>query len=774
MKKTPINFDWQFIEEQNEKFIHHQLEGQHIEIPHTIKLVYENYFDELVTQKKVTYQKDFFYELKVDKRLFILFEGVMARCEVYLNGHLIGTHIGGYTAFKYEITDQIKKENRLTIFVDSHETGDHPPFGGVIDYLTYGGIYREVTLIETSKTAVDYVLVDADGTGLNATIKLDRQNDKDENITLKVRDLDKVIFEKTIHIKEDVIKFRERLILERWSISNPKLYEIDIEIDQVHAYTDSFGARFIHVNEEGFFLNGEKVFLRGLNRHQSYPFVGYAMPKSAQYQDADILKFDLAVNIVRSSHYPPSKNFLRRCDEIGLLVFTELPGWQHLGDEMWKAHALEDLKSLLITDYNHPSIVIIGTRINESIDDDDFYTKTRNLAKSIDITRPTGGVRFLAKSKLLEDIYTLNDFTHNGQNQGLSKKSKMTNKSNPYLITEFNGHMFPTKSFDNEERRLEHAFRHYKVLDDAYGIEGVMGAIGWCMNDYHTHKDFGSNDHICHHGVMDINRNPKYAHAVYASQGEKPFLEVLSMMHIGDRQGGQLKEVVVATNLDYVKLYKNDQYIGTYQKDNVRYSNIKQPPIIIKDFIGNQIEKNELFSIKDAKIIKGVLLKTLENDLKMSLWTKIQMAYILIKYKLKYEDAVRLYTTYIGGWGDRTKTYKFEGYLNDQVVKTIYRGNDDHYKIELSKDRDFMSIENTYDVMRLTVKLKNNLDMLAYYSNAVVKIHVEGNLNLIGPHLRSIQGGILSFWVKASQKGLGKIQVKSDYFGIEEMTIETK
>jgi beta-galactosidase len=774
MKKIPINFDWQFVKKQEEQFIHQQIKGEQIDLPHTIELVLENYFDELMTQKKVTYQKEFLYDLKKEQRLFVLFEGVMARCEVYLNGHLIGTHIGGYTSFKFELTKHIKEENRLTVFVDSHETGDHPPFGGVIDYLTYGGIYREVTLIETEQTAVDYVLVDADGQGLNANIQLNQINKKNQNITLKIRDQGKVIFEKTIQTNEDVIRFRERLVLERWSISHPKLYEIDIEIDQVSAYHDIFGARFIHVNEEGFYLNGEKVFLRGLNRHQSYPFVGYAMPKSAQFQDADILKNDLGVNIVRSSHYPPSKHFLRRCDEIGLLVFTELPGWQHLGDDNWKAHALNDLKSLLITDYNHPSIVIIGTRINESVDDDKFYTRTRELAKSIDVTRPTGGVRFLAKSKLLEDIYTLNDFTHSGQNEGLSRKSKMTKKTNPYLITEFNGHMFPTKSFDHDERRLEHAFRHYKVLDAAYGMKGVMGAIGWCMNDYHTHKDFGSNDHICHHGVMDINRNPKYAQAVYASQGEKPFLEVLSMMHIGDMQGGQLKEVVVATNLDYVKLYKNDQYIGTYQKDSVRYPHIKQPPIIIKDFIGNQIEKNEPFSVKDAKIIKGVLLKTLENNLKMSLWTKIQMAYILLKYKLKYEDAVRLYTTYIGGWGDRTKTYKFEGYLNDQLVKTVYRGNDDHYKIELSKDRDFMYIEDTYDVMRLTVKLENQLNMLAYYSSAVVSINVEGNIKLIGPKVRTIQGGILSFWVKANQKGQGTVRVESEYFGIEEVAIESK
>lgn len=80
----------------------------------------------------------------------------------------------------------------------------------------------------------------------------------------------------------------------------------------------------------------QKVKLRGLNRHQSYPYVGYAMPESMQKRDADILKNELGVNAVRTSHYPQSRHFVERCDELGLLVFTEIPGWQHIGDEIWK------------------------------------------------------------------------------------------------------------------------------------------------------------------------------------------------------------------------------------------------------------------------------------------------------------------------------------------------------------------------------------------------------------------------------------------------------
>lgn len=129
------------------------------------------------------------------------------------------------------------------------------------------------------------------------------------------------------------------------------------------------------IPERWFYLNGKKLRLRGLNRHQSYPYVGYAAPASMQIFDADILKKELGVNAVRTSHYPQSQDFIRRCDEIGLLVFTEFPGWQHIGDEEWKRQAVQNLKEMIVQYRNHPSIILWGVRINESQDDDVFTGK---------------------------------------------------------------------------------------------------------------------------------------------------------------------------------------------------------------------------------------------------------------------------------------------------------------------------------------------------------------------------------------------------------------
>ena len=103
------------------------------------------------------------------------------------------------------------------------------------------------------------------------------------------------------------------------------------------------------------------------------------------------------------------------------------------------------------------------------------------------------------KSSFLEDVYTYNDFVHDGTNRGCEKKTSVTSDpKKPYLISEYNGHMYPTKAFDWEEHRVEHALRHVRVLDAAAAEGDIAGSFGWCMFDYNTHKDFGSGDRICY------------------------------------------------------------------------------------------------------------------------------------------------------------------------------------------------------------------------------------------------------------------------------------
>src|SRR5437773_3823988 len=187
------------------------------------------------------------------------------------------------------------------------------------------------------------------------------------------------------------------------------------------------------------------------------------MPARAQRRDAQILRNKLKTNIVRTSHYPQSRHFLDACDEIGLLVLEEIPGWQHIGDEAWKQLSIDNVRRMIQRDWNHPAIILWGVRINESKDDHDFYTRTNALAHQLDSTRQTGGIRYNYQSELLEDVFTMNDFGTGALPAGAAGATMRPPNHSRYLNTEFIGHTFVTKSSDSAERLTEHALRHARV-----------------------------------------------------------------------------------------------------------------------------------------------------------------------------------------------------------------------------------------------------------------------------------------------------------------------
>ena len=217
-------------------------------------------------------------------------------------------------------------------------------------------------------------------------------------------------------------------------------------------------------------------------------------------------------------------------------------------------------------DWNHPSIVLWGVRINESRDDHDFYAETNRVAHALDTTRQTGGIRVITESELLEDVYTTNDFILGNEELGGNRprtplrprrETSGLDRPVPYMVTEFNGHMYPTKSYDQEQRQIEHVTRHLEVLNAAYGDPEIAGCIGWCAFDYNTHKDFGSGDRICHHGVMDMFREPKFAAFAYASQcepAEAVVLEPVTFWARGERNIGGVLPLMVLTNCEEVEL----------------------------------------------------------------------------------------------------------------------------------------------------------------------------------------------------------------------------
>ena len=806
-KDVHLNFDWQFIGQVQEPHIADidwAEKASVVDIPHTSQELPCNNFDERSYQCQSAYRKTLEPSLFTGvSHALLRFEGVMVSCKVFINETLVVESDSGFLPFEADILPYVHRDqpSELLVLVDASENPEIPPFGHVVDFLTYGGIYREVrlTLLEhvyvhnaRIVTELSYSRPDSDSTqaqvhadlylnnpaGAIHEVTLDlRVNDQQgntihqEQFTRTLSGASEEVWSHTLSITDSDIKC--------WSLDQPTLYTLETKLSgskPLDANEFQFGFRTVKFRPNGFYLNGERVKLVGLNRHQSYPYVGYAMPASAQARDAELLKFELGCNCVRSSHYPPSPHFLNRCDEIGLLVFNEIPGWQHIGEEpAWHQRALDNVHGMIERDWNHPSVFIWGVRINESADCHKLYKATNALARKLDPSRPTGGVRCIANSELLEDVYTFNDFSHTGRNAPLQKRQQVAGAEVPYLVTEHCGHMFPTKASDTQDRLLEHALRHARVINKAFSRHEYSGAIGWVMADYNTHEDFGSGDRVCYHGVLDMFREPKYAAAVYASQQDRhPVMELAGNMKNGDYDRAQFGALWVFTNCDSIRLYKNDQYLQTFYPDSRGFPHLPHPPVILDDFIGDQIARHESFSPRDADSIRQLFSAVNRKGLDgLNLWEKTRMLWLLRKNGLTIEDGIDLFAKYIGNWGDASASYRLEGYRNGQCVIRKTRGKSRLAVLEVKADNTCLTQRQTYDVTRVSIRCLDEDQMVRHYASNPVQIKVSSGLLLIGPALRTLSAGQTAFWVRtAGVRGQETVTVTSDQFEPQTITLQ--
>lgn len=741
-----FNNDWLFTENFDAGFD----EAVSVRLPHTAKEIPYNYINCRDYQMVCGYRKIFTAPGDWQgKKLILRFDGAAHEATVFCNGERVGYHACGYTAFCVDITDLVRLggENVIDVRLDTRESLNIPPFGFVIDYLCYGGLYREVTLEVKEPEYIKEVLIE--NTGLRE-IRVRIASECGSLVTDIVDNSGAVI-------SSAVGKAFELNVpeAELWSVDSPALYTARVRTMRGGECVDEkrlrFGFRTVKFKSDGFYLNGERLKIRGLNRHQSYAYVGYAMPRSVQELDAEILKNELGVNAVRTSHYPQSQHFISRCDELGLLVFTEIPGWQHIGDEDWKRQAVKNTDEMVRQYMHHPSIMLWGIRINESQDCDELYRRTNAVAHTLDSGRQTSGVRYIEKSRLLEDVYAYNDFSHCGDNAGLKpKKSVTAKKHNGYLVSECNGHMFPTKAFDDERHRLDHALRHAKVLDAMYADDDISGIFPWCMFDYNTHQDFGSGDGICYHGVMDMFRNPKLASAVYASQSEdKPCCVVSSSMDIGEHPAGDIGRVYVFTNADCVRLYKDGVFVREFAPSREEYPALPHPPVIIDDFIGELLITQEGFDEKTAAAVKECLLAVAKFG-PSSLPPKIlaKFARLMLLKGFKFSDGVELYGKYIGNWGGEATKWRFDAVKGGKLICSVTRSPGQRVHLEVSTSKTKLCEGDTYDAAAVRIRAVDEHGNLAPYWQEPVILKCSGPIMLIGPEIISLKGGSGGCYVK--------------------------
>lgn len=761
---------WQFAESWSEEFLSGAGEAEDVRLPHTVRELPLHYASPEDYEMLCGYRRVLHIPAEYEgKRLFLQFDGAAHIASVFVNGRETVTHRCGYTAFRVEITGLVRygADNLVAVRLDCTENPAIPPFGFVIDYLTYGGLYREVWLDVREQAYIEDIFVTTPAAGrVRAVLTV---SGGQQHVRLRVLDGEVCLAECGGDGSEFDVSVPNTA---QWSPEHPKLYTLEAVLDNGDTQRVSFGFRTAEFRADGLYLNGERVFMRGLNRHQSYPYIGYAAPESLQREDARILKHELGCNAVRTSHYPQSRYFIDECDREGLLVFTELPGWQHIGGEEWKAQAVENVREMIMQYRNHPSIVLWGVRINESVDDDDLYRRTNALAHELDPSRATSGVRYLEKSSLLEDVYSYNDFSHCGDNAGVKPKRKVTPDMNRALIvSEHNGHMFPTKSFDPWEKRQAQALRHARVLNDAAADGEHAGCFGWCMFDYPTHKDFGSGDRVCYHGVMDAFRNPKTAAALYASQsGETPVLEVGSPMDIGDYAAGNTGRVYVFTNADEVALYKNDRYVTSFRPSG--WSGLTHGPVLADDTIGCLLNTQEGFTGAKEKLLHDCLVSAGKHGLaNMPLGDKLKMLRCMAMYKLTFADGVKLYGKYVGNWGGEATRWRFDGIRDGRTVASCTRAPGKHLHIEARVSSTALTERASYDMAAVRIRLLDEYGNTASYAQLPVELETGGVIGIAGPHTVAAEGGMCGTYVRSlGRAGSGTLTLRVQ--GLESVKIE--
>ena len=587
MKSISLNNDWSFKEFGSESF-------ENVNIPHTPQIekldVYMN------KQGLFEYVKSFFIsELYPNQRVFIKFEAVMTNCKVYINKHFVMEHFGGYLPFCIDITNFVsyEKENEIYLIVDNHDDPQTPPGKPTkeLDFLYYGGIYRDVELqIKPPLYLTDPLerTVPFGGTHIAttvndncATIKIFESiksfcsEDKRGIIDFKIAFNDEIVAQKQENIlvcANDDTTLTTELNIENpalWDLDNPNLYTVNttINFDNIEdSRSTDFGIRTIQVNENGFYLNGKKIKLFGLNRGQQYPYIGIAASNEAQRREARLLK-QSGVNCLRLAHYPQSPAFIDECDRLGILVIDPIPGWQFLGDSTWRQRLIENTHELVRRDRNHPCIAMYEVTPNETnwatAEGDEFLHSLHNIVKLEDSSALTSGDTVGRRNALIAGF----DIPYSGDDVVQSPEDTRLKLRREFGDWCFGGNRSTSRcSRADGEAAMQlqtwnFQFNHNENMQDS----NCLGDLIWEGIDHN--RGYYPDAPISKSGIFDIFRIKKLSYQFVKSQqkahSEDDFVIFMQALNWVGKE-----KLVFYSNCDKLELYADDTLICTKQCDN--------------------------------------------------------------------------------------------------------------------------------------------------------------------------------------------------------------
>ena len=613
-----------------------------VDIPHTPKiepLVVNNQWQGLMW-----YKKEFSVKIDDTQKAFLRFEGVMHEANFWLNGKYIFRHIGGYLPASIDISSVVKsKKNILEVKIKNTDNPIIPPGKPLkkLDFNYYGGIYRDVELIITNKIYItDPIIANkVAGGGLlvhfsdisekmaHCTAKIQLSNDKDtsEQVFVGVALTDKKGHSTTKKSKSVLLPANSQVDLTvemdiknplLWSTETPNLYDLSASLynnnEKVDEVMQKVGIRKIEIREEGFFLNNKKKYIRGTNRHQEYPYIGYALPRNAHYRDAVKIK-QAGFDMVRLSHYPQDNAFLDACDELGIMVMNAIPGWQFYQDGKFVENSYQNIRDMVRRDRNHPSVVFWENSLNESSMTEEYIIKANDILKKelpFDDTYSAGWIDHPSydlyiparQHAKLPDYWTkynngnrkifiseYGDWEYYAQNGGFNQpgfKNLIKEERTSRQLREY-----------GEKRLLQQALNFQEAANSNRKGKNTIGHANWLMFDYNR----GYSDDLESSGISDIFRIPKFSYYFYQSQ--RPPTEVIvfkgitiggPMVKIATYWDGQSAlPIKVYSNCDEVALYINGSLLGRKRPTKNRYSTeIKFPP----------------FEFTASKFISGILV----------------------------------------------------------------------------------------------------------------------------------------------------------------------
>lgn len=571
-------------------------------------------------QGEVWYRKHFTPDAALKgKKLFLHFEAIMGKSKVFVNGKLLTEHFGGYLPVIADVTDVLdwNGDNVIAVWADNSDDPSYPPGKAqdVLDYTYFGGIYRDCWLIAHNNVFITDPNYENEVAGGGLFVAFGKVSDALAEVQLKihVRNATKNPFSGRVEYmllqpdgtevarlsdKIQVKAGRATTVSDRmpvkqpmlWTPSTPTLYNLlvrvlDKEGNVIDGYRRRIGIRSIEFKgKDGFYLNGRPYGkpLIGANRHQDFAVVGNAVANSIHWRDAKKLK-DVGMEIIRNAHCPQDPAFMDACDELGLFVIVNTPGWQFWNDAPEFAQRVySDIRNVVRRDRNHPSVWLWEPILNETWYPADFAKNTRDI---VDAEYPYpycySGSDSEARGHENFPVY----FAHPANMQDASKEIDPTKT---YFtrewgdnVDDWSSHNSPSRvarNWGEQPMRVQaqhYACPYYPVTSYDVLYKQSPQHVGGCLWHSFDHQR-GYHPDPFYGGLMDVFRQPKYSYYMFMAQrpavkndrnaGSGPMVYIAHEMTPFSG-----KDVTVYSNCDEVRLtFNKGGKTYAYKKDKNR------------------------------------------------------------------------------------------------------------------------------------------------------------------------------------------------------------